>query len=205
MGSLEQVGYGIPHGRAPNFNKIQSDSGMDDEDLDFEPFEDEEDEEDERETNVHRVPSRMPMYEDDDIEPPVQNRGIHICVHNGTSVYMRVNSEGEAEFNYGGRVWSKSPPPSLSKTKIKGLLESLRILGVDTEKYERSLGSVENYSAPVSMLVEDDIQHSFNVIKALHEEKNSLRKRKTRRPEPTGPIIISDPDFENRKKGSSRE
>lgn len=199
MGSLEQVGSGVPPYHAPGAGSMQSGSEMSDEDTDFEAFEDD-DEDYERPTNVRRAPSRMPIQRDDE-EESGGNRGLHIGVHDGVSIHMRVTKNGEAEFNYGGRIWSKSPPSSLSKSKIKAVLESLRSLGVDTSAYEQSLGSVENYSAPLSMLAEDDIQHSYTILKTLHEEKESSRKRRTRKQEPPGPIFLSDPDYENRNRG----
>ena len=200
VGSLEQVGYGITQGGIPDFRNAQSGSAMSNKDIDFEAFEDDNDFDDERPTNVRRSPSRTTDY-DSDSRDVGDGKSLHIGVHNGVSVHMRVNGSGEAEFNYGGSIWSKSPPPSLSKSKIKNALESLKILGVDTSAYEKSIGSVENYSAPLSMLAEDDIQHSMDVLKSLHEEKASLKKRRARKPEPPGPIFISDPDFESRNKG----
>lgn len=133
-------------------------------------------------------------------EPPSDDKGMHIGVVNGSSVHMRVNRKGEAEFNCGGPVWTKSPPAALPKSKIVMSLETIHTMGIDTRPYLRSLNSLQNYSAPLSLVADDDINHSYSIIEKLHEEQiNQLagRKRKNQTTTTNVPIFLTNPDYES--------
>ncbi|MHC9541611.1 MAG: hypothetical protein AB9903_19065 [Vulcanimicrobiota bacterium] len=132
-------------------------------------------------------------------EPPSDERGMHIGVVNGSSVHMRVNGKGEAEFNSGGPVWTKSPPAALSKSKIIMSLETIHTMGIDTRPYLRSLNSLQNYSAPLSLVADDDINHSYSIIEKLHEEQVSQlasKRKKSQLPAGSVPIFLTNPDYE---------
>ncbi|GEM_PF-1526513 len=132
-------------------------------------------------------------------ESPANDRGVHIGVTNGTSVHMRVNGKGEAEFNCGGPVWSKSPPAAMPKSKIIMSLETIHTMGIDTRPYLRSLSSLQNYSAPLSLVADDDINHSYSIIEKLHEEKvnqSAGKARKSPHSAASVPIFLTNPDYE---------
>jgi hypothetical protein len=127
------------------------------------------------------------------------DKGIHIGVANGSSVHMRVNVRGEAEFNCGGTTWSKSPPPSMPRSKIIMSLETIHTMGMDTRPYLRSLKSMENYSAPLSLIADDDISHSYSIIEKMHEEQVNLaasKRKKNAMPAGGVPIFLANPDYE---------
>jgi hypothetical protein len=131
-------------------------------------------------------------------EIPAENidKGVYIGICNSLPVNMRVGNNGEAEYNCGNSGWSKSPPLSFSKSKIRTALDTLKTMGIDVKGYEKSLGSFDNNSAPISLLAEDDIHNSYSVLQSLHtEQAQAGQPRKNRISQVSSPLIITNPDY----------
>jgi hypothetical protein len=132
-----------------------------------------------------------------EVTSDTQDQGVHIGVCNSAPVNMRVNGKGEAEYNCGNAGWSKSPPLSLSKSRIRMALDTLKTMGIDVKGYEKSLGAFDNSHAPVSLLAEDDIHHSVSVLQSLHLEKAQMNQpKKGRLPQINNPLVLTNPDYE---------
>jgi len=132
------------------------------------------------------------------METPVENtdKGIYIGLCNSLPVNMRVGNSGEAEYNCGNSGWSKSPPLSFSKSRIRTALDTLKTMGIDVKGYEKSLGSFDINSDPVSLLAEDDIDNSYSVLQNLHtEQAQAGQPRKNRIAQVNSPLIITNPDI----------
>ncbi|MDQ7824656.1 MAG: hypothetical protein RDV48_17780 [Candidatus Eremiobacteraeota bacterium] len=201
MGSLEQVGYGFPKGNAADLKMPPAPSPQQPQEQRVEMRGDE--------SHIGGIAPRRDQpgtsrveSRPDEPQTPNEDRGVPIGVHNGSPVHMRTSSRGEAEYSCGG-TWSKSPPPTLSKSKIRMALETLHTMGIDTQSYEKSLTTYENYAAPVSLIAEDDFQHSLDLLVSLRDEKNNgAPKRRHHIQEAQGaPLFISNPSLENTYQG----
>jgi hypothetical protein len=196
---LEHVGIGIGQSGAPDLKKPPLSPGVREEPSAQAPLEDAANIASHSTTKIKSQDEPPQILQGQEFaEQQAQDPGIYIGVVNGTSVSMRVNNKGDAEYSCGGSVWSKSPPSSFTKSKIRMSLDTLRNMGIDVRSYERSLGSFDNNSAPVNLVAEDDIAHSYNVLQFHHEEKNQPRARKTRPSESLGPLFISNPEIDYR-------
>lgn len=194
MSSLEHVGFGFPQKNTPDLKKApvqqEAKSGTW-----TRPQNDKSEIESKPSIVAITAPVKRPAAQipDEAENMTAQDNGIYVGMDNGNSINMRVNDDGEAEFNYGGESWSKTPPPSFTKTKITRSLDSLKKMGINTRKHEKSLEKMYNYSAPVSLIAEDDIVHSVDVLQKLQEEKIEADKQKGYI---IGPLFISNPGFE---------